>query len=104
MARAEESACPRYCHKYLRLHVACQGRLAELGYSERSMGGSAIDPLPKQTYALIRTAVIGRLPIAVVYHSRPRLVPHTDWVGIETGGRKYCAISTAVRVTAGYGR
>ena len=52
-------------------------RLAEIGYSERSMGGSAIDPLPEQTYALIRRAVIGRRPIAAVYDRRPRLLcPH----------------------------
>ena len=38
------------------------------------MDGSLIDPLPEQTYALIRTAVVGRRPIAAVYDSRPRLL------------------------------
>ena len=41
------------------------------------MGGSAIDPLTEQKCALIRAAVIGRQPIAAVYHSRRRLLcPH----------------------------
>ena len=38
------------------------------------MDGSVVDPLPEQTYALIRTAVVGRRPIAAVYDSRPRLL------------------------------
>jgi hypothetical protein len=47
------------------------------------MGGSAVGPLSEQTYALIRTAVIGRRPIAAVYGGRPRLVcPHRlGWNG-----------------------
>jgi hypothetical protein len=38
------------------------------------MDGSVINPLPEQTYALIRTAVVGRRPVAAVYDSRPRLL------------------------------
>ena len=69
--------------------MAARDRLAELGYSERSMGGSAIDPLPEQKYALIRAAVIGRQPIAAVYHSRRRLLcPHRlGWNGWNNEGR-----------------
>jgi hypothetical protein len=48
------------------------------------MGGSA--PLPQNTYLLIRTAVIGRRPIAAVYHDRPRLLcPHR--LGWNNDGR-----------------
>ena len=50
------------------------------------MGGSAIDPSVEQTYALIRMAVIGRRPIAAVYHSRRRLrCPHR--LGWNSEGR-----------------
>jgi len=48
------------------------------------MGGSA--QLPGNTYLMIRTAVIGRLPIAAVYHDRPRLLcPHR--LGWNNDGR-----------------
>lgn len=42
--------------------------------------------MPEQTYALIRTAVVGRRPLAAVYHSRLRLVcPHK--LGWNSDGR-----------------
>jgi hypothetical protein len=41
------------------------------------MGGFARYPLPERTYALMRTAVLNRRPVAAVYRRRPRLLcPH----------------------------
>ena len=70
----------------LQLSNACRERLVEFGYSGGSVGGAAKEPLPERTYALIRTAVVGRWPIAAVYHDRPRLLcPHR--LGWNSDGR-----------------
>jgi hypothetical protein len=60
-----------------------------------------MDSLPEQTYSLIRTAVIGRRPIAAVYHDRPRLLcPHRLGWNNDDRPQVLC-YQYAVRVTAG---